>query len=136
MGFVITIPFGARAGWSIFAVARWLRRGGYGREWWKAFVILGSVGLAVGVWFAFFIQYKMANVHLEGFPIPVSIADREKPDAPLVKSAMPVPILISARFTDVLSGVALCLAPIAVAMFAKENRGKLGGETPRADHPS
>ena len=125
MGFVIIFPFAALAGWSIFAVYRWLRRGGYGREWWQAFAILASVGLALGIWFGFFTKYKMAGIHLEGFPIPVSIESRERPDAPWVKSAMPGPIRLGGWLTDVLSGVAACLAPVAVAMFVKENRGKL-----------
>ena len=38
---------------------------------------------------------------------------------------MPVSIRIGAMVTNVLCGVALCLAPIAVAAFFKENRGKL-----------
>src|SRR5437660_1206452 len=45
MGFIIIIPLGALAGWSIFAIIRWLRRGGFGRKWWRAFGILGSAGL-------------------------------------------------------------------------------------------
>ncbi|HZV33244.1 MAG TPA: hypothetical protein VFB72_01605, partial [Verrucomicrobiae bacterium] len=82
MGFIVIIPIATLAVWAIFAIARWLRRGDFGPKWWRAFGVLALVGLLVGVWFAFFIQYKVANTHLEGFPIPVAIATREKPDAP------------------------------------------------------
>src|SRR5437879_4425647 len=111
MGFIIIIPLGALAGWSVFAIFRWLRRGGFGRKWWRAFGILGSAGLALGVWFAFFTQYKIANARLEGFPIPVRIFNREKPDAPWKTSDMPRAIRLGGMMTDLLSGVALCLAP-------------------------
>jgi hypothetical protein len=85
------------------------------------------VGLALGIWFAFFIQYKVANTHLEGFPIPVAIASREKPDAPWVSATMPESIRLGGMVTNLLSGVALCLAPIAIAAFLRENRSKLSG---------
>jgi len=124
MGFIIIIPFAALAGWSIFAIFRWLRRGGFDRQWWKAFVFLASAGLALGIWFAFFLQYKVANTHLEGFPIPVGISNREKPGEPWVKSVMPVSIRLGGTVTDLLAGVALCVAPIAVAAFFKEHRGQ------------
>jgi hypothetical protein len=124
MGFIIIIPLAALAAWSIFAITRWLRRGDFGQKWWRAFALLAVAGLALGAWFAFAFQYKVANVHLEGFPIPIKISSREKPDAPWVTSHMPISILVGGRVTDLLSGVALCLAPIAVAAFFKENRGK------------
>jgi hypothetical protein len=126
MGFIIIIPFGALAAWAIVAIFRWLRRGHLGRQWWKAYALLACAGLALGIWFAFFMQYKMANTHLEGFPIPVGIASREKPDGPWVQSAIPQPVRIGGMITNLLSGVALCLVPLAVAAFFKENRGRLG----------
>lgn len=124
MGFIVIIPIAALAGWGIFAIFRWLRRGGYDQQWWKAFGILAAVGLALGVWFAFFSRYKVANTHLEGFPIPVGIATRAKPDEPWLRSDMPAAIRLGGLVTDVLSGVAVCLAPIAVAAFFKENRSQ------------
>ncbi len=126
MGFIIIIPFAVLAGWSIFAIFRWLRRGKYGRQWWKAFALLSCVGYVLGIWFAFFIQYKVANTHLEGFPIPVGISNREKPGEPWVKSNMPASIRIGGMVTDVLAGIAICLAPLAVAAFFKEYRSEKG----------
>jgi uncharacterized membrane protein YfcA len=124
MGLIVILPIAALSGWSIFAIFRWLRRGDFNSKWWRAFALLASAGLAVGIWFAFFIQYKVANTHLAGFPIPVAIANREKPDAPWVDATMPASIRFGGTVTNLLSGVALCLAPIAVAAFFKENRGQ------------
>lgn len=135
MGFIIILPFGALAAWSIFAVARWLWRGGYDRQWWKAFGILGCIGLALGIWFTFVLEFTVANVHLKGFPIPVFISNREKPGDPWARATMPAAIRAGAIATNVLAGVALCLAPIAVAAFIKENQGKLSGPTRASNSP-
>jgi hypothetical protein len=124
MGFIIIIPFTALAGWSILAMFRWLRGGNFGRKWWNAFTLLVCLGLGLGVWFAFFLQYTVANTHLEGFPIPVQISNREKPTDPWVKAPLPGPVHYAGMFTNLLSGVALCLIPIAIAAFFKENRAQ------------
>jgi hypothetical protein len=120
MGFIIIIPFAALAGWSIFAIARWLWRGKYDEKWWQAFGLLGAAGLIVGIWFAFFLNYQVGQVKLKRFPIPAEITMRAKPTDPWQPSNMPESIRIGAMATDFLSGIALCLAPIAVAAFFKE----------------
>jgi hypothetical protein len=126
MGFFVIIPIAALAAWSIFAIYRWLRRGDYEPKWWRAFRILSVGGFALGVWCAFFSHYSVAKIQLEGFPIPVSIVSPKTPDAAAgASTTMPLPIRIGGLITDVLSGMALCLAPIAVAAFLRENRGKL-----------
>jgi uncharacterized membrane protein YfcA len=135
MGFIIILPFGALAGWCIFAIFRWLRRGGFDRKWWRAFAMLASIGLALGVWFAFFLDYKVANASLHGFPIPVGIANREKPGEPYVASDLPVAIRLGGVVTNLLSGIAICLGPIAVAAFFKENRAKPPQYNSRAPTP-
>jgi len=135
MGFLIILPFTALAGWSIFSIFRWLRRGVFDAKWWRAFTFLGLAGFALGIWATFFLEYKVANAHLEGFPIPIGIANREKPGEPWIKSAMPVSIRFGGAATDLLSGVALCLAPIAVAAFFKEHRGKDPQLNPRPHNP-
>lgn len=131
MGFIFILPVTALAGWAIFAIFRWLRRANFGPKWWRAYGMLGSIGLALGIWFAFFFQYKVANAKLDGFPIPAGIAMREKPDAPYKAGDMPTAIRIGANVADILSGIAICVAPIAVAAFFKENRGKGAFAGPR-----
>jgi hypothetical protein len=131
MGFVVIIPFAALVAWVIFAIARWLRRGGYDRQWWQVFGIFAAAGLALGVWFAFFSQYKVANTHLEGFPIPIGIANRASANEPWSQSPMPVSIRVGGVVTDILSGLALCLVPIAIAAFFKENRGQPNANSPK-----
>jgi hypothetical protein len=135
MGFLVIIPFAALFGWSIFAIFRWLRRDGYEWKWWRAFAMLAAVGLALGIWLAFFLQYSVAKIHLQGFPIPISISNREQPDGPWVKSSMPLPVRLGGIITDLLSGIALCVAPIAVAAFFKEHRGKNPPGNPRPVNP-
>jgi hypothetical protein len=135
LGFIIILPFAALAGWSIFAIFRWLRRGAYEQKWWRAFAMLALVGLGLGILFTFFVQYNVANMHIEGFPIPIGIANRQKPDEPWVKSDMPASIRIGGMVTDLLSGIALSLAPIAVAAFFKENRAKNPQFFPRPTNP-
>ncbi len=134
MGFLVIIPFAALFGWSIFAIFRWLRRGRYPRKWWRAFAILASVGLALGIFLAFFLQYTVAKIHLQGFPIPVVITSRE-PDGPWVQSSMPLPVRLGGIVTDLLSGIALCVAPIAAAAFLKEHREKNPPGNPRPANP-
>jgi hypothetical protein len=136
MGLIVIIPFGALAGWSIFAVVRWLRRGDFGREWWRALALAGAAGIALGICFAFVIQFHVANVHLEGFPIPAAISNRQKPTDPYIKADMPEFIRVGALGTDFLCGIALCLAPIAVAAFFKENKAKNFFILPRPGPPA
>lgn len=124
MGFIVILPIAALAGWSIFAIFRWLRRANFGAKWWQAFGILGLAGLALGIWFGFFMHYQVAKVKLEGFPIPYGISNQESPDGPWRKGDMPPSVHVGAVVTDFLSGIALCLAPIAIAAFFKENAGK------------
>jgi hypothetical protein len=123
MGFLVIIPFGGLAAWVIFRIFRWLRRGNFGVEWWKAFNMLTLAGLVLGLWFVAFAQYNVANMHLEGFPIPVKIASREKPGDPWLNSTMPALIRAGAAITDVLYGVVICLVPIALAAFIRDNKG-------------
>jgi hypothetical protein len=130
MGFLVIMPFGFLAGWIVVRIFLWLRRGGYGAEWWKVFGILALAGVAMGVWFAFFTHYSVSKRHLAGFPIPLEISSQETPDGPWLKSDLPPSVRAGAILTDVLAGLALCLAPVAAALFFKENKGKLSGSGP------
>jgi hypothetical protein len=123
MGLLVVIPFGALAAWVIFRIFGWLYRGDYDLEWWKAFKLLALAGFVLGLWFILFARYNVANTHLEGFPIPLKIASREKPGDPWVNSSMPVLVRAGGAITDLLYGVVICLAPIALAAFIKENKG-------------
>jgi hypothetical protein len=123
MGFLVVIPFGALAALVIFRIFGWLYRGDFGMEWWKAFKLLALAGVMLGLWFVLFARYNVANTHLEGFPIPLTIASREKPDGPWINSSMPVLLRAGAAITDLLYGVVICLVPISLAAFIKDNKG-------------
>jgi hypothetical protein len=123
MGFLVVIPFGALAAWIIYRIFRWLRRGDFGPEWWRVFRILALAGVLLGLWFTWFASYNVANVHLEGFPIPIKIASREKPGGPWIDSTLPRLVRAGAAVTDLLYGVVICLVPLAAAAFIRENKG-------------
>jgi hypothetical protein len=123
MGFLVVIPFGALAAFVIFRIYRWLRRGNFGSGWWRAFRLLASAGLALGLCFALLTRYNVANIRLEGFPIPLKMASRHTPDGPWVNAAIPALVRAGAAVTDLLYGVVICLAPISLAAFIKENKG-------------
>ncbi len=123
MGFLVVIPFGALAAWVVLRIFGWLHRGDFGMEWWKAFKLLALAGLALGLWFALFARYNVANTHIEGFPIPMAIATREKPGGPWMASDLPALLRAGAAVTDVLYGMVICLVPIALAAFIKDNKG-------------
>jgi hypothetical protein len=123
MGLLVVIPFGGLAAWIVFRIIRWLRRGDFGPEWWKVFNLLAVAGVMLGVWFMLYTRYSVANIHLEGFPIPLKIASRETPTGPWVNADMPAIVRGGAAVTDLLYGLVICLAPIALAAFIKENKG-------------
>ncbi len=77
MGFIIIIPFAALALYGIVGFFVGCNGEILAGEWWKAFKILALAGLGLGVWFAFVLEYKIANKRIAGFPIPVAIADRD-----------------------------------------------------------
>lgn len=132
MGFIIILPFAALACFGIVGIFRWLRRSGYGKQWWKAYYTLALAGLALGIWFSFFLEYKVANKRVAGFPIPVAISNLQ--DGQWSTEILPAYIRYPGIATDFLSGVALCLLPIAVAAFFNENRKR--SPDAAAGHPS
>lgn len=123
MGYLVVIPFGALAAYIIFQIFGWLHRGDFGMEWWKAFKRLALAGVVLGLWFMLFAHYNVGNNHLDGFPIPLKIATRENPAGPWVNSDLPMLVSIGAAITDLMYGLVICLAPIALAAFIKENKG-------------
>lgn len=134
-GFIIIVPIAALAGWSIFALRRWLWRGDFEPRWRRRFAIHCCVGIALGIFFAGFMKYHVANARMEGFPIPVVFATREKPEAEFQSARMPMTVRFGGMATNFLSGIALCLLPLAIAAFLKENKGKLVGPQPPPERP-
>lgn len=124
MGFIVILPLAALCVWSIYVIRRWVWREKFGPTWRRNYFFLAGIGLALGVKFAFFSHYQVSNARLDGFPIPTGIANRQKPEDPWEVSNLPPAIRFSGQITDVISGVALCLAPLAVGAFFKENRSQ------------
>ncbi len=122
MGLIVILPLTWVTIWGTYSIHRWLVHGTFGEEWMRRFWICGGIGLVVGLVFAFGVHYQVANAQIRGFPIPVGMNNREKPGEPWMPDKMPLAISLAARLTDLMSGVALCLVPIAVSAFLKENR--------------
>jgi len=133
MGFLVIAPLAILAGWTIFAIHRWLSRSDYRGSWLRAFWILAGVGALIGAGLAFYVQYNVANKRIEGFPIPLRISGGEATSVNTVKYSMPAIIRAAAALTDFLCGMAFCMAPLGAAAFFKENRiqhGTPGGPPP------
>jgi hypothetical protein len=132
MGFIVILPLTWVTIWGTLSIHRWIIRGNFGKNWLRNFWVCGAAGIAIGMVFAFMVDYETRN-HLnqiQGFPIPYAMNNREKIEDSWRASEMPAAIRITARFTDLMSGVALSLVPIAIAAFFKENRTPLPGMRP------
>ncbi len=123
MGFIVILPFAALAFWAPFAVRRWVWRPPFDAAWRRYYWRLFALGVLVGLWFANGLSYHVAKKRIDGFPIPVGIADPLE-NGGWQPDQMPPSVHWSARVTDVACGVAACLAPLAVAAFFKENTGR------------
>ena len=122
MGLIIILPLTCLSVWATLSIHRWLAREKFGGVWLKRFWLSAAVGLVVGIAFAFVSHYQIGNVQMDGFPIPVAMNNREKPGEPWITANIPVLIRVAARITDLLSGIALCLIPVAIGGFVKELR--------------
>src|SRR5271166_1422939 len=88
------------------------------REWRKIAAAI-AIGLALAVWFTFFIQYGFGpNIRAKGFPIPLvffHLADKAWIPAPLPAA---LPYLGGA--TDIITGLAAPCIPYKIAEFLKK----------------
>ena len=131
MGFLVLFPFAALAGWCVWRIYRWLHRGSFSPEWRRRFFLFALAGVALGTWFAFFAAYNIAGKRIEGFPFPLAIWNRENPASPLLRHPVPPAIRAGSAVTDLFFGTLLCLVPLALAAFVKENKGQKDFTGPR-----
>lgn len=72
MGIFIVILFLAPSSWALVALCRRLRRQRATAARWLAFGVLVAVGIAVGTWCAFYVEYHIGpRYRIGSFPIPV-----------------------------------------------------------------
>ncbi|MDB6123537.1 MAG: hypothetical protein JWQ71_2530 [Pedosphaera sp.] len=121
MGLIVILPLAALAIFGIVSIHQWLRRGNYDAIWWRAFRISACCGLVLGLWFTLFLQYKVPNGRISGFPIPLRFSQKQTDDT-WKESSVPAAIHYAVLITDILCGVAIGLVPLRVAGFLKENR--------------
>ena len=72
MGFLFVTVIFALSCWELAATFRRLRRGGAGVGWWIGLTGLLLIGLAVGFWCAFDVEYHAGpNFRIGGVPLPL-----------------------------------------------------------------
>ena len=107
MGMLIVITFLALSSWTIISLFKRLSRQRVSKAWWIAFGVLFAAGVALGIWCAFFCEYRAsARLRVQSFPIPVDLFHLE--DGNWVD--FPVP-----KFQGCLAFIANVIAIIALA---------------------
>src|SRR5205085_9222483 len=72
MGILLVFVLLGLSGWALVGLVKRLRRQHASVGSWIAFGILSGCGLALGIWSAFFCEYRMGSRYrIGGFPIPV-----------------------------------------------------------------
>ncbi len=91
---------------------------------WTRLAAVAAIGVALGVWLGFFVQYKWgANLRVVGFPVPVCFLHLQdgKPKDYLAPAAMQW-LGTAANF---LSGLAVPLIPCKAAEFLRSVKAEL-----------
>jgi hypothetical protein len=111
IGILFVLVFLAASSWAIGSLVRRLRRARAGTQWWVAFVMLGVLGIAVGIWFAFDFEYHLGSRYRVGsFPLPVVLFHLE--DGQWVDFPVPTFQAWAAAFTNVITITALATLPV------------------------
>jgi len=119
MGFLFILPVLALDLWIIFSSARWLKRVDTTPRWRKAGVILISLGAGVGIWFSAFLTIRpTAKTRIVGFPIPVTVLQND--NGKWTPTDVPDVVRWGALATNLLTGIALALIPVKVAILTRD----------------
>jgi hypothetical protein len=86
------------------------------------FVVL--IGLAIGAWFTFVVNYKMgATLRLKSFPVPTEFIYLQ--DEKWVESPLPPFMKTVVVATDFLFGIAIAFFPFKVGEFFRQVKAEL-----------
>ena|SRR5688572_13965785 len=132
MGFLIVISLLALSCWLIYATFRRLRRRRARRSWWIASGSLLLAGLALGIWFAFFLEYQpSAKLRVFSFPLPLVFfvleGDRWTDFVP------PSAVLYPGLAANVLATVAVVLLPVLLSSLFLHRETCLVNDTLASD---
>jgi hypothetical protein len=88
------------------------------------FALIVLIGFAIGAWFTFAVNYKIApTLRLRSFPVPTIFVYLQ--DSKWVESPLPPLMKGATIWTDFLFGVAIAFFPFKVIEFFKQVKAEL-----------
>src|SRR4051794_31048960 len=124
MGLLLIIPILALEIWLILTTGKRVCKELIASRRWAKFALLIVVGLALGVWLFFYVEYNMGKQHrIASFPVPTAFFSLE--DNKWVDYIVPQPFLSLAIVTDFLTGLIMPLIPFKIAEFIKTVKQEL-----------
>jgi hypothetical protein len=91
---------------------------------WRRIALAAAIGLALAVWFTFFIQYGFGpQIRAKGFPIPLvffHLADKS-----WIAEPLPSVLPYIGGATDIITGLAAPFIPYKIAEFLKKVKAEL-----------
>lgn len=120
MGIFIVVFVLALSSWVLVALFRRLHRQHAPPARWLAFGVLVALGVAVGIWCAFYVEYHIGSRYRIGsFPIPIVFFHLE--DGQWVDFPVPVFQAWAAVFTNIITITAPCTLPVWLISW-RQNR--------------
>ena len=129
MGMLIVIISLALSSWIIISLFKRLRRQRVSKAWWIAFGILFAGGVALGIWCAFFCEYRVgAKYRWAGFPIPVVFFHLE--EGQWVDYQVPSFQAWLAAITNIITIIALIELPLWFALWLGHTKAPPSQQVP------
>jgi hypothetical protein len=114
LGLILAVVLLALSAWGVVATVRRFRQIGAGRGWWSSFGVFGVLGMAVGAWFAFRVEYQVSpEFRFIGFPVPVAFFHLE--DGRWTDFIIPPYASIPALLADTVGFGVAFLMPVLIA---------------------
>lgn len=124
MGIFIVITFLALSSWALVALPQRLRRKCATRRWWVACGVLIPCGVALGVWSAFSVEYRVGtHYRIASFPLPVTFFHLEQSgwvDFPVPEFQAWLTV-----FTNVIAITTLATLPLWLLSWRQHRHGSL-----------
>lgn len=121
MGVWIVILVLALSCWILVTTWRRLRQKQLGRAWWLTFASLIVLGLAVGSWAAFNMEYQVSpRMRFASFPIPLAFFHLE--DGNWIDFVTPDYVMYPGLGTNVVACVAIAVLPVLFVSLLHRRR--------------
>lgn len=124
MGLIVILPIAALVIWTVASTYQRVFLQNAPSPWPILFVVLTLAGTALGIWFAFYLEYQpTTDLRIAGFPIPIDLQREINGDWHQIH--LPPLIRFLGRLTNLVGGIAIALAPIRLILFVQDfRRGK------------